>query len=151
MFSETFQEHMEHLHDVFQRLVKAGLKLKRSKCEFLKGKVHYLGHVISSHGIEPDPEKVVVIKGLEAPQSVRDVRAFIGMANFYRKFIPNFAEIAKPLTNLTRHNARFSWGPEEQGSFEVLKERLMQSPVLAYADPSLPYKLYTDASDQVLY
>ena len=77
------------------------------------------------------------------------MRAFIGMANYYRKFIPIFTKIAKPLTNLTRH-ARFSWGPEEQGAFEVLKGRLMQAPVLAYADPSLPYKLYTDASDQAV-
>ena len=107
-------------------------------------------HIISVQGIEPVPEKVAVIKGLQPPKTVRDVRAFISMANFYRKFIPNFAEIAKPMTNLTWHNARFSGGPEEQGAFDVLKERLTQARVLAYADPALPYKLYTDASEQAV-
>ena len=150
VFSETFDDHLEHLRDVFQRLENAGLKLKRSKCDFFKRKVHYLGHIISAQGIEPDPEKIAVIKGLQPPKTVRDVRAFIGMANFYRKFIPNFAEIAKPMTNLTRHNARFFWGPEEQGAFDVLKEKLTQAPVLAYADPALSYKLYTDASEQAV-
>ena len=142
----TFTEHMDHICAVLDRLSKAGLRLKPSKCEFLKSSVLYLGHVITPNGIYPDPEKVKVIKEMPPPVTVRQVRAFLGMTGFYRKYMDNYSLIARPLTQLTRKHARFQWGEEEQNAFEVLKQMLTEAPVLAYPDVKLPYKLYTDAS-----
>ena len=138
VYTKTFDEHLQHLEDIFTRLKAAGLKLKESKCEFLKPRLQYLGHIISTQGIEPDPLKVRVISELKPPRCVRDIRAFNGMVGFYRKFIPNFAEVAQPLTALTRKNARFQWGPEAQGAFETLKERLCQTPILGFVDVKRP-------------
>ena len=142
----TFTEHLEHLSEVFRRIRKAGMKLKPSKCEFLVEQVLYLGHVITTNGTYPDPDKVRVIKEMTPPETVKQVRSFVGMAGYYRKYIANFSEIARPLTNLTRKNARFSWGEEEQNAFDLLREYLTKAPILAYPDIGLPYKLYTDAS-----
>ena len=99
VFSRTFDEHIEHLKDVFTRLKKANLCLNRKKCHFVKKEVEYLGHLIGPNGIKPNPEKVRVIQTLEPPINVRGVRSFIGMVSYYRKYIPQFSEIARPLTN----------------------------------------------------
>ena len=105
-----------------------------------------MGHIISEEGIEPEEEKVSAIKNMRPPDCVRGVRSFIGMVGYYRKFIKGFSEIARPLTNLTKKNARFLWTDEAQCSFDTLKEKLMTAPILGYPDTSEPYKLYTDAS-----
>ena len=147
VFSETLEDHFRHLEDVFERLESAGLKLKKSKCEFLKKEIHYLGHIISDKGIRPDEAKIDAIRNLPAPTTVKDVRAFIGMVGFYRNFITHFAETAKPLTALTKKNCRFSWSSEAQEAFDALKCKLIEAPILAYPDVNLPYKLYTDASN----
>ena len=147
IFSKTFEEHLKHIEDVFDRLRKAGLKLKMSKCDFLKQEVKYLGHIVSASGIQPDQSKVEVIRELKPPTTVKGVRSFIGMCSYYRRFIPNFAKIAKPLTELTKKNARFIWTDECQKSFETLRVVLTDAPILAYPDTNKPYKLYTDASN----
>ena len=146
IYSETFEYHMKHMRDVLNRFEEAGLKLKLKKCDFLKEKLKYLGHVISENGIEPNDDNVRAIRDLSVPTTVREVRSFLGAAGYYRKFIENYAKLAKPLTALTRKNQRFYWDEETQQAFDTLKVRLTTAPILAYADPTKPYKLYTDAS-----
>ena len=146
VYSKTFEDHLEHIEAVFTRLRDAGLKLKMSKCEFLKKEVNYLGHVVSPSGIKPDPSKVETIQNLEPPTDVRGIRSFIGMTGYYRRFIANYAKIAKPLTELTKKNKTFCWSDECQISFETLRRVLTEAPILAFPDVNKPYKLYTDAS-----
>ena len=150
IFSKTFEEHVSHIEAVFSRLRDAGLKLKMSKCEFLKREVSYLGHLISANGTRPDPEKVAAIQKLTPPTTVKGVRSFLGVSGFYRKFVQNYAKIAKPLTELTKKNRRFEWTEECQDAFDTLRAALMEAPILAYPDISKPYKLYTDASNYAI-
>ena len=150
VFSETFDDHVKHLSAVFERLRKANLKLKISKCDFIKKRLNYLGHIISDEGISVDPDKVSVMENLKPPTNIREVRSFLGMTSYYRKYVPNFSKIAKPLTSLTRKNARFKWTDEAQKSFDFLKESLLQAPILAFPDITKPFKLYTDASQYAL-
>ena len=105
IYSETVDQHLHHLQQVFDRLREHGLKLKLKKCSFLRSETTYLGFIISSEGIKPDPQKVEAIKSLPPPTCVREVRSFIGMGSYYRRFIPNFSEIAEPVIALTRKYA----------------------------------------------
>ena len=146
IFSETEQEHFEHLQQVFNRLREAKLKLKRAKCEFFREKINYLGHTIDKQGVRPDEDKVRAIKQLPAPTDVTGVRSFIGMTSFYRSFIPNFSEIALPLTKLTKKNMSFSWDASCEKAFNTLKEQLVSPQVLSFPDLGKPFILYTDAS-----
>lgn len=146
IYSRTFEEHLEHVREVFQRLRDAGLKMKLSKCEFLKEEVNFLGHVVTPAGLHTDPEKVKVIRNLAPPKNVRDIRGFLGMCGYYRRFIQDFATLARPLTQLTRKNAHFEWTERCQEAFEKLKAFLTTAPVLMYPNVNKGYKLYTDAS-----
>lgn len=146
IYSKTHEEHIEHLRDIFERLGKANLKMKPSKCSFFEERVKYLGHVVSGDGIEPDPEKVQAIELLEPPNTVKEVRSIVGMASYYRAFIPKFSELIRPLTELTRKNSRFEWNSERQSAFDTIKQKLISAPVLAHPDMSKPFKLHTDAS-----
>ena len=146
IFSETYEDHIKHIEEVFRRLANAGLKLKLSKCEFLKERVKYLGHIISPNGIAPDPDKISSIRNMPAPRTIREVRSFLGAVGYYMKFIDNFADIARPLTRLTKKNSRFEWTEDSQLAFQTLKQKLCTAPVLAYPNIELPYNLYTDAS-----
>ena len=147
IFSATLEEHLEHLSMVFERLREHQLKLKLKKCSFLKGETHYLGFVISEDGIQPDQKKVEAIRTLPAPTCVREVRSFIGMCSYYRRFIPNFSKIAEPIVTLTRKYAHFKWSDVHQKAFEFLKDSLTSVPLLVYPDSKKPYTLFTDASD----
>ena len=147
LFSRTLDEHLTHIQLVFDRLKQHGLKLKLSKCQFLRTESNYLGFVINKEGIQPEPQKVEVIRGLPEPRSVREVRSFIGMVGYYRRFVPNMSEIAEPLIALTRKHAHFKWTEKCQVAFDFIKESLTTIPLLTYPDPNLPYTLYTDASD----
>ena len=135
IFSQDELQHLEHLEIVFSRLWEAGLKMKRSKCDFFKSEIHYLGHLISPEGISPLPNKLDSIRHMPVPNSVKEIKQFLGLTGYYRKFVPRFADISRPLTTLAC-----------QKSFELLKEALCGEPVLKYADTSKPYTLYTDAS-----
>ena len=150
VYSRTFDAHLEHLRLVFNRFREAGLKLKPSKCHFGQKKVKFLGHVISKDGVLPDPDKVSAIKEYPVPRSVKDVRAFLGLANYYRKFVKDFAKIAGPLHDLTKKGLKFQWSDACQSAFETLKEALTQAPILAYPDFTLEFTLATDASDHGL-
>ena len=120
--------------------------MKCSKCDFFKSEIHYLGHLISPEGISPLPNKLDSIKHMPAPNSTKEIKQFLGLTGYYRKFVPRFADISRPLTTLTKKDAKFEWTSACQKSFELLKEALCGEPVLKYADTSKPYTLYTDAS-----
>ena len=105
IFSETFEEHMLHLNTIFERLYEHGLRLKLKKCSFLQHQVNYRGFVIDQDGIKPDQKKVEAIRALPVPTCVKEVRSFVGMCSYYRRFIPNFSQIAEPIIDLTRKYA----------------------------------------------
>ena len=146
IFSPDIKTHLKHIRQVFERLRKADLRLKKEKCNFLKAHIQYLGHLISGDGIEPVPEKLESIEKMPAPTTPKEIKQFLGLTGYYRKFVPRFADIARPLTALTKKDVEFVWTEKCQTSFEILKEALMKEPILVYPDPKLPYTLFTDAS-----
>ena len=146
IFSENELQHLEHLEIVFSCLQEARLKMKHSKCDFFKSKIHYLGHLISLEGISPLPNKLDCIKHMPAPKDAKEIKQFLGLTGYYRKFVPRFADISRPLTTLTKKDRKFEWTPACQKSFKLLEKTLCGEPVLKYADTSKPYTLYTDAS-----
>ena len=148
VFSKDVNTHLQRLETVFQRLQKAGLKLKPAKCTLFQTEVTYLGHVVSEAGIATDPAKVEAVRNWPTPKDKPDVRAFVGTCSYYRRFIPGFSELAKPLTILTsnKKTVNFVWTAECQRAFDKFKEILTQAPILAYPDFNLPYILDTDAS-----
>ena len=150
IFSETLEEHLAHIQNVFDRLRKHHLKLKLKKCSFLEAETNYLGFVINESGSKPEARKVNIIKALTPPTTVWEVRSLIGMCSYYRRFIPHFSEIAEPIIALTRKYARFKWDAKCQKAFEILKEKLADYPVLGYPDPRKRYLLYTDASQSCI-
>lgn len=147
VFGRTFQEHLQRLDEVLCKLRYANLKVKPSKCTLFASQVQYLGHVISTEGVTADPSKVEAIRTWPVPKTQTEVRSFLGLASYYRRFIQGFAEIARPLHRLTEKGRRFCWGEECQEAFQQLKARLIVAPVLAYPDPKKPFILDTDASD----
>ena len=143
----TFNQHLNNLKLVFERLRKSGLKLHTKKCHFCKPEVQFLGHIISNKGVATDPEKTNKVANWPVPKTRKEVQQFLGFANYYRRFIRNFATIAKPPYQLTEMNKQFCWSPECQQSFECLKKCLVSSPILALPDFNKPLILDTDASD----
>lgn len=150
VFGCSLKHHNDNLKNVFQRLRKYNLKLNASKCSFLKPEVVYLGHLITNKGITTDPAKDDVIRNYPVPTSADEVRRFVAFCNYYRRFIPKFADIAKSLNALLKKNKPFLWNKECQESFETLKEKLMRPPVLQYPDFTKPFILTTDASNYAL-
>jgi hypothetical protein len=146
LFSDTAEEHAQRLENVLRRFDEANLQLHPGKCVFAQSEVHYLGFVLSEKGVSASPDKVEAVQNYPTPRNVRDVRAYLGLASFYRRLVPDFAEIAKPLTQLTRKGQEFTWGPRQQEAFEGLKQKLCNPPVLAYPNFKLPFILTTDAS-----
>ena len=147
VFSSTFEEHLAHLNVIFEKLRKHKLKLKLKKCGFLKTETNYLGFIINKNGIKPDQKKVEAIRSLPVPTCVREVRSFVGMCSYYRRFIPNFSQIAEPIIDLTRKYAHFKWTDTHQRAFEFIKDSLTTVPLLVYPNCNKPYTLYTDSSD----
>ena len=146
IYSRSQKEHLEHLEEIFTRLKAAGLKLKLEKCCFFKKHIQYLGHLISADGIQPLPEKLESIGKMPAPRNPKEVKQFLRLVGYYRKFIPRFADISRVLTHLTKKDVEFKWTPECENCFQILKEFLQQAPILQYLDPQASYTLYTDAS-----
>ena len=147
VIGKSFDEHLYNLQQVLEHLRQAGLKLQPHKRKFLQAQVTYLGHVISAQGVSPDPEKTSKIKSWPIPQSAQEVQRFLGLANYYRWFIKDFATMAKPLHRLTEKGAAFSWTPECENSFNSLKTQLTSAPILTLPNWSQPFILDTDASD----
>ena len=147
IFSETYEEHLHHLHSVFMKFQKAGLKIKLSKCQFFKTHLHYLGHRISANGLEPVPEKLKAIKNLAPPRNIDEVCQILGLLGYYRSFVPVFANISLPITSLLEKNTPFVWSQKCQLTLDYLKEVFCNKPILQFPDPNKPYILYTDASN----
>ena len=147
IFSDTWEQHQRILDEVFRRVRAAGLKIKRDKCQFAQESVKFLGHIVSARGTEPDSLKVEAVRDFATPTSLTDVRAFLGLASYYRRFIKNFADIAAPLHDLTKGGQEFSWTSAADQAFNDLKNRLCSAPILSLPDFSLPFTIHTDASD----
>nr|GFB17262.1 hypothetical protein [Tanacetum cinerariifolium] len=113
-------------------LKKEELYAKFSKCEFWIPKVQFLGHVIDSRGIHMDPAKIESVKDWESPKSPTEIRQFLGLAGYYRRFIEGFSKIAKPMTKLTQKKVKFEWGDKQEAVFQLLKQKLCSAPILAY-------------------
>jgi hypothetical protein len=146
VYSKSTEDHEEHLRVVLQRLWDHQLYAKFSKCEFWINEVPFLGHVISSEGINVDPSKVCDVLDWESPKSVHQVRSFLGLAGYYRRFIPNFSKISKPSTELLKKGTKYVWGKECDEAFQTLKKLLTISPVLTQPDIAKPFDVYYDAS-----
>ena len=147
VYSSNHEEHQQHLRQVLERLREHKLYAKRSKCEFGKGSVTFLGHVLSADGIHTEPNKIRAIESWPALTNVEELRSFLGLASYYRRFIAGHARITVPLSRLLKKDVPFTWGADEQRAFETLKRALVTAPVLRSPDPDLPYVVTTDASD----
>jgi hypothetical protein len=139
-------EHHTKLREVFEQFRKFNIKIEPNKCEFLRPELAYLGHVISKEGVKPDPKKVEAVVRLPVPEKEKDVKAFLGLRGYYRKFIPHFSTIAKPLTTLLMKDVPWKWTTEEQESFDLLKSKLVEFPILQFPDFQQPFIVTTDAS-----
>lgn len=146
IYASSLEEHERKYNTLIQRLREANLKLQPDKCEFLKTEVTYLGHVISRDGVRSDPKKLEAVRHFPRPKTPKNIKQFLGLAGYYRRFIPNFSKFAKPLTNLLKNDILFNWTDIQEKSFEILKQKLCEEPVLQYPDFTKPFILTTDAS-----
>ena len=147
IFTETLEQHREVVKRVLEILEKNKLYLKAEKCEFEKEKIEYLGLIISQGCISMDPVKVEGVSKWPTPTVVKEVQSFLGFVNFYRRFIQDFANTARPLHDLTKKDTPWKWTLETQKAFDALKEKVTSSPVLIFPDDNKPYKLEADSSD----
>ena len=150
MFSSSWEEHLEHLTTVLDRLQVSGLTAKPSKCQFAMSECSYLGHVVGGGTVKPELDKLQAIREFPIPRTKKQIRSFLGITGYYRRFIPNFASIAVPLTDLTRKSEpeKLAWTPKCSEAFEKLKRMLTSTPVIWNPDFQRPFILQTDASDQ---
>ncbi|GBG90969.1 hypothetical protein CBR_g51573 [Chara braunii] len=146
IFSKSKEEHLKHLEEVLQVLKEAQLHLNLEKSEFGRDNVIYLGHRLSANGLEPEATKVEVIRNWPRPANVRELRSFLGLASYYRKFVPKFFVIAHPVPRLTSKNVAYAWCEKCETLFQALKEALVSHPVLRIVDPNLTFVVTTDAS-----
>ena len=162
IFSQTFDEHLDRLTAVFQRLEQHNLKLKAKKCQFFQNSVSYLGHIVSEKGIATDPEKTRAISTWPVPGNIKALRTFLGFSGYYRRYVKDYSKIVKPLNDLLKGHSTIKgktgkakpppwrWGDDESEAFETIKQKLMSPPILAYADFDKPFILHTDASSHGL-
>ncbi|GJW81253.1 putative reverse transcriptase domain-containing protein [Tanacetum coccineum] len=144
------EEHEEHLKLILELFKKEELYAKFSKCEFRIPKVQFLGHVIDSKGIYVDPAKIESIKDWASPKNATEIRQFLGLVGYYRRFIEGFSKIAKPMTKLTQKNVNFDWGEKEEAAFQLIKQKLCSAPILALPKGSENFIVYCDASHKGL-
>ncbi|GKB22094.1 putative reverse transcriptase domain-containing protein [Tanacetum coccineum] len=150
IYSKNKKEHEEHLKAILELLKKEELYAKFSKCEFWIPKVQFLGHVIDSQGIHVDPAKIESIKDWASPKTPTEIRQFLGLAGYYRRFIEGFSKIAKPMTKLTQKKVAFEWGDKQEAAFQTLKHKLCSAPILALPQGAENFIVYCDASHKGL-
>ena len=146
IYSRTKEEHEEHLRLALEKLREHQLYAKFSKCEFWLSEVKFLGHVISAGGVAVDPSNVESVTNWKQPKTVSEIRSFLGLAGYYRRFIENFSKIAKPMTRLLQKDVKYKWSEECEQSFQELKNRLISAPILILPDPKKGFQVYCDAS-----
>ena len=147
IFSRDEETHFQRLEEALMRLGQAGLRLKPSKCELVKNELLFLGHVVNKDGIQPNPATIEAVKKWDPPRNVKQVQQFLGLCNYYRSFVKNFSEIASPISRLTSKKVKFEWSTEYQAAFINLKEKLCETPILAYPSTNGTFILDTDASN----
>ena len=160
-FSRTFEEHVQRLSMVFERLIDAGLKLSPEKCKLFQNRIKYLGHIVSADGISTDPEKIRCVQEWPVPQNIGQLQSFLGFVGYYRRFIKNFSKVSRPLYELLKGSGcnkkkqrrkpsvaskEFIWQEQQQLAFDKLVSMCCEAPVLAYADYTKPFIVHTDAS-----
>ncbi|KAJ9536718.1 hypothetical protein OSB04_un000103 [Centaurea solstitialis] len=150
IYSRSKEDHEHHLRLILELLKAEQLYAKFSKCEFWIREVHFLGHVVNKEGIHVDPAKVEAVKKWEAPKTPTEIRQFLGLAGYYRRFIANFSKIAQPLTTLTQKDKKFIWGEKQEEAFQLLKHKLCNAPILALPEGTNNFVVYCDASHQGL-
>jgi hypothetical protein len=148
LYASSLADHDRKLRDVFNRLRKHNLKLQPDKCEFLRKDVVYLGHKISEHGVEPDARKLEVIERFPTPRTPKQLKSFLGLVGYYRRFIPQFSKVASPLHKLLKKDVKYVWEAGQEVAFQTLKQKLMSQPILQYPDFSKEFVLTTDASNE---
>ena len=148
VLGKNFDDPLHNLGTVLGKLREAGLRLKPSKCALLQESVSYLGHIVSRKGIATDPEKTEKVSCWPTPTSVKEIQQFLGLATYYRRFVKDFAKIAKPLYRLTEQGRQFKWTTECDSAFATLKNRLITTPILSFPDYSKAFTLDTDASQE---
>jgi transposase InsO family protein len=146
IYAKSLEEHGVKFERLMKRLEKANLTLQPDKCEFLRREVAYLGHIICSDGVRPDPNKIKSVIDFPVLKTPKNIKQFLGLVGYYRRFIPNFSKIAKPLTDLLKKEATFVWQTKQIEAFEELKISLCSEPILQYPDFNKPFNLTTDAS-----
>jgi hypothetical protein len=146
IYSKSKAEHAKHLRIALQRLRDHKLYAKFSKCEFWLDSVKFLGHTISKEGISVDPSKVQEVMDWKPPKLVHQIRSFLGLAGYYRRFIPDFSRIAKPMTELLKKGVKFVWSDECDQAFHTLRKHLSSAPVLTQSDMLKPFEVFCDAS-----
>ncbi|GJV51419.1 putative reverse transcriptase domain-containing protein [Tanacetum coccineum] len=150
IYSKSRKEHEGHLKLILNLLKNEELYAKFSKCEFWLSKVQFLGHVIDSEGIHVDPAKIEAIKDWASPKTPTEIRQFLGLAGYYRRFIEGFSKIARPMTKLTQKSVKFEWGEKAEAAFQLLKQKLCSAPILALPEGSENFVVYCDASHKGL-
>src|SRR6266511_674943 len=143
---DTFEEHLAHLRKVFIKLREANLVIKLKKCKFGQRKIKFLGHIIGTDELRTDPENIEKIINCPVPMDVTGVRKFMGLCNYYQKFIKDLSKLSKPLRQLLKKDIKFFWRPKEQETFEKLKRILTEAPVLLFLNFDKPFNLCTDVS-----
>ncbi|KAL2004440.1 hypothetical protein VTN00DRAFT_6594 [Thermoascus crustaceus] len=147
IYSETLEEHRQHMWKVLEALKKKKLSVAPEKCEWHTQRTEFLGFIISPGHVEMNEGKVTAIQGWPEPTTVKETQAFLGFTNFYQKFIWNYSKIVEPLTKLTQKDQKFEWKEEQQKAFDLLKQKFCEAPVLGIFDPEKPIFIETDASD----
>ncbi|GJP33847.1 hypothetical protein CLOM_g18354 [Closterium sp. NIES-68] len=149
VYSHDMQQHVEHLRCVFQ-ILRRELYIKLSESDFALEKVQFLGHIVSTQGVHVDPKKIEAVRTWKTPENVKELQQFLGFANYYNRFVPQYVKIAAPLTNLLKKNTPYKWEPKHQEAMEQLKQALTSAPVLVLPDPERDYVIEADASDQAV-
>ncbi len=147
IYSNNLDEHKRHIKAVLEKIRKANLKLKLSKCQQFQIELKFVKHLVGRNGIKPDPQNVKKIKNAEVSKNTTRLRRFLGMAQYYRQYINGYADIAGPLYDMLKEDRSAVWGQAQQEAFDIIKDKLATEPIRAYPNFNKPFKLYTDASD----
>lgn len=150
IYADSLDTHTRKLRALLNKLKQAGLALQPEKCSFLRREISYLGHIITQDGVKPDPKKTEAVKNFPVPKNIKNIKQFLGLVGYYRRFIPDFSKIAKPLTELLKKGEPFRWVLAQQQAFEILRDKICSEPLLQYPDFSKPFLVTTDASNYAL-